>query len=148
MCADDWLKYDDDNVSPCTSEDVLKLSGGGMAERDLSCGYFDDVTLPSSDLRRLAHGVHSHVSFIARYGSAEGQEGQVRTLAFEDHKPAHISAFNDFDDFSVFRLSYIAQSTVAMHSNHFKLVAPQNVITAQTQLELQNESRNSPIRLF
>ena len=26
---DDWLKCDDDNVTPVTSEEVLKLSGGG-----------------------------------------------------------------------------------------------------------------------
>ena len=26
---DDWLMFDDDNVTPISSEDVLKLSGGG-----------------------------------------------------------------------------------------------------------------------
>lgn len=26
---DEWLMFDDDNVTPVTSEDVLKLSGGG-----------------------------------------------------------------------------------------------------------------------
>ena len=29
MFLDDWLKCDDDNVTPVTSEEVLKLSGGG-----------------------------------------------------------------------------------------------------------------------
>lgn len=32
---DTWLKCDDDNVSPITSEEVLKLSGGG----DWHCAY-------------------------------------------------------------------------------------------------------------
>lgn len=27
--VDDWLKCDDDNVTPQTTEDILKLSGGG-----------------------------------------------------------------------------------------------------------------------
>ena len=26
---DEWLMFDDDNVSPVTSDDILKLSGGG-----------------------------------------------------------------------------------------------------------------------
>lgn len=26
----EWLMFDDDNVSPVTEEDVLKLSGGGI----------------------------------------------------------------------------------------------------------------------
>ena len=33
--SDDWIKFDDDNVSPVLSEDVLKLSGGG----DWHCAY-------------------------------------------------------------------------------------------------------------
>ena len=28
--SDDWFKFDDDTVSVVTSEDVLKLDGGGM----------------------------------------------------------------------------------------------------------------------
>lgn len=28
--TDDWLMFDDENVTPITSEDVLKLSGGGI----------------------------------------------------------------------------------------------------------------------
>ena len=27
--TDDWVMFDDDKVHPVTSEDVLKLSGGG-----------------------------------------------------------------------------------------------------------------------
>ena len=26
---DDWLCFDDDNVSPCKTEDIQKLKGGG-----------------------------------------------------------------------------------------------------------------------
>ncbi|XP_060570508.1 ubiquitin carboxyl-terminal hydrolase 14-like [Ruditapes philippinarum] len=33
--GDEWLMFDDDNVTPITSEDVLKLSGGG----DWHCAY-------------------------------------------------------------------------------------------------------------
>lgn len=33
--SDTWLKCDDETVSPVTSEDVLKLSGGG----DWHCAY-------------------------------------------------------------------------------------------------------------
>ncbi|XP_053393894.1 ubiquitin carboxyl-terminal hydrolase 14-like [Mercenaria mercenaria] len=33
--GDEWLMFDDDNVTPVTSEDVLKLSGGG----DWHCAY-------------------------------------------------------------------------------------------------------------
>jgi len=33
--GDEWMKCDDDNVSPVTSQDVLKLSGGG----DWHCAY-------------------------------------------------------------------------------------------------------------
>ncbi|XP_041358082.1 ubiquitin carboxyl-terminal hydrolase 14-like [Gigantopelta aegis] len=33
--GDEWLMFDDDNVSPVTSEDILKLSGGG----DWHCAY-------------------------------------------------------------------------------------------------------------
>ena len=29
ILSDEWLMFDDDNVTPITSEDVLKLSGGG-----------------------------------------------------------------------------------------------------------------------
>lgn len=27
--GDKWMKFDDDDVSPITSEDILRLSGGG-----------------------------------------------------------------------------------------------------------------------
>lgn len=27
--TDEWLMFDDDRVTPVTSEDILKLSGGG-----------------------------------------------------------------------------------------------------------------------
>ena len=30
MLADEWLMFDDDKVTPVQSEDILKLSGGGM----------------------------------------------------------------------------------------------------------------------
>ncbi|KAJ8934150.1 hypothetical protein NQ314_013560 [Rhamnusium bicolor] len=30
QAGDNWIKCDDDNVSPVTTEDILKLSGGGM----------------------------------------------------------------------------------------------------------------------
>lgn len=33
--GDDWIKFDDDDVSPVTSEDILRLSGGG----DWHCAY-------------------------------------------------------------------------------------------------------------
>ncbi|VDI17118.1 ubiquitin carboxyl-terminal hydrolase 14 [Mytilus galloprovincialis] len=33
--GDDWYMYDDDNVSPVTAEDVLRLSGGGMYDNIL-----------------------------------------------------------------------------------------------------------------
>ncbi|XP_038056939.1 ubiquitin carboxyl-terminal hydrolase 14-like isoform X2 [Patiria miniata] len=33
--GEEWIKFDDDNVTPVTSEDVLKLSGGG----DWPCAY-------------------------------------------------------------------------------------------------------------
>lgn len=33
--GDEWLMFDDDNVSPVTSEDILRLSGGG----DWHCAY-------------------------------------------------------------------------------------------------------------
>ena len=29
MAVDEWLMFDDENVSMVTSEDILKLSGGG-----------------------------------------------------------------------------------------------------------------------
>lgn len=31
--ADDWVKCDDDKMSNVTSEDILKLSGGGRCSR-------------------------------------------------------------------------------------------------------------------
>lgn len=33
--GDVWFKYDDDNVTPVTTEEILKLSGGG----DWHCAY-------------------------------------------------------------------------------------------------------------
>lgn len=27
--TDDWYCYDDDDVSPCKTEDIMKLKGGG-----------------------------------------------------------------------------------------------------------------------
>jgi ubiquitin carboxyl-terminal hydrolase 14 len=33
--GDEWMKFDDDCVSPVTSEDILRLSGGG----DWHCAY-------------------------------------------------------------------------------------------------------------
>jgi ubiquitin carboxyl-terminal hydrolase 14 len=35
--GDMWLKCDDDQVSPVTSEEVLKLSGGGKCR---ACAFF------------------------------------------------------------------------------------------------------------
>ena len=29
--TDDWFMYDDENVTPVSAEDVLRLSGGGMS---------------------------------------------------------------------------------------------------------------------
>lgn len=29
MIIDDWYCYDDDDVSPCKTEDIMKLKGGG-----------------------------------------------------------------------------------------------------------------------
>ncbi|KAJ8879822.1 hypothetical protein PR048_020430 [Dryococelus australis] len=37
--GDTWLMCDDDQVSPVTSEDVLKLSGGGVTHSDVSEGF-------------------------------------------------------------------------------------------------------------
>jgi len=30
VCVDEWLMFDDENVSMVTSEDILRLSGGGQ----------------------------------------------------------------------------------------------------------------------
>jgi len=35
--TDEWLMFDDDNVTPITSEDVLKLSGGGKISLSSLC---------------------------------------------------------------------------------------------------------------
>ena len=31
LVADEWLMFDDENVNPVTTEDILKLSGGGRS---------------------------------------------------------------------------------------------------------------------
>ncbi|XP_064605984.1 ubiquitin carboxyl-terminal hydrolase 14-like [Liolophura sinensis] len=50
--GDEWLMFDDDKVHPVTSEDILKLCGGG----DWHCAY---VLLYSPRILYLPDGVES-----------------------------------------------------------------------------------------
>ena len=44
--ADKWWKFDDSNVSPVTTEDILKLDGGGDWHMAYVCLY-RERTLPA-----------------------------------------------------------------------------------------------------
>ena len=50
ICIDEWVMCDDDNITPVTSQEILKLSGGGKVTSSLLNQSLDLNVMAGNDL--------------------------------------------------------------------------------------------------